>query len=422
MNNIEKATGTSLDNRQMWTCAVLGAREYFLIPRAIFHNSQLRQLLTDAWIEPKRFLGKFSPGKRIAARFHDELAEANVQSSNYSALCFEFAAKAAHTVHRNEWRTILARNKWFDAFVTRQLLAASRQFSGQRQEIFFAYSYSATQAMAQAKKMGFCAVLGQIDGGPFEEELVLAEQRKYPALSNNFRAAPREYWARWREEIGVADRIIVNSNWAMKCLTNSGVQCTKTRIVPLQFIGQSAPGIRFPRDKMPRCFSEFRPLRVLFLGQVILRKGIGPLFEAIERLRDRPIEFLIVGPIGVLIPEELQKNRRVRLPGPIPRADVATYFQLADVFILPTISDGFALTQLEARSFGLPVIASKNCGEVIEHGIDGLLLEETSADEIVESLTAILKRPESLDEMSANIHTAPPSFASYAAQLNEAIL
>ena len=41
----------------------------------------------------------------------------------------------------------------------------------------------------------------------------------------------------------------------------------------------------------------------------------------------------------------------------------------ADVFVLPTLSDGFALTQLEAMAHDLPVIATLACGEVVEPGV-----------------------------------------------------
>jgi glycosyltransferase involved in cell wall biosynthesis len=43
------------------------------------------------------------------------------------------------------------------------------------------------------------------------------------------------------------------------------------------------------------------------------------------------------------------------------------------------MSDGFAITQLEAEAYGLPVIASKFCGKVVENGFDGIVLDEPSA-------------------------------------------
>jgi glycosyltransferase involved in cell wall biosynthesis len=47
-------------------------------------------------------------------------------------------------------------------------------------------------------------------------------------------------------------------------------------------------------------------------------------------------------------------------------------YRSSDVFVLPTISDGFAITQLEALAHGLPLIVTPNCGDAVRHGIDGL--------------------------------------------------
>ena len=49
------------------------------------------------------------------------------------------------------------------------------------------------------------------------------------------------------------------------------------------------------RRKYPVKFTFSRPLRVLFLGQINLRKGIGPLLDAVRALRGEPIEFRIRG-------------------------------------------------------------------------------------------------------------------------------
>ncbi len=60
----------------------------------------------------------------------------------------------------------------------------------------------------------------------------------------------------------------------------------------------------------------------------------------------------------------------------MPRGEVGRIYQSADCFILPTLSDGYALTQLEALAHGMPVIASKRCGEAVAHGRNGWILED----------------------------------------------
>jgi glycosyltransferase involved in cell wall biosynthesis len=131
----------------------------------------------------------------------------------------------------------------------------------------------------------------------------------------------------------------------------------------------------------------------LFLGQVNLRKGVARLFEAIRQLKNEPIEFQFVGPIQVAVPEDLKNNAGVHWFGAVPRGKTGDFYRSADVLIFPTLSDGFGLTQLEAQAHGLPVIASRYCGEVVKHGVNGLLLERPTADAIVEALRFYLADP-----------------------------
>jgi len=88
--------------------------------------------------------------------------------------------------------------------------------------------------------------------------------------------------------------------------------------------------------------------------------------------------------------------------GNAPRNDVARFYREADVFLFPTHSDGFGLTQLEAQSWKLPVITSRNCGEVITDGHNGLLLGEVSGEAIAQVLSECLKHPARLAQLSKN--------------------
>jgi glycosyltransferase involved in cell wall biosynthesis len=169
-------------------------------------------------------------------------------------------------------------------------------------------------------------------------------------------------------------------------------------VVPLAF--ESDVGALDFNREYPTVFSKERPLRVLFLGQLNLRKGVRELLGAAETLHQKPIEFSFVGPAQLEIPASLRTRNSMKWLGISPRSEVAKHYRAADVFIFPTHSDGFGLTQLEAQSWKLPIVASRQCGEVVRDGINGLLLAEVSADHIAESLLRLLHDPESLRRMS----------------------
>lgn len=148
-------------------------------------------------------------------------------------------------------------------------------------------------------------------------------------------------------------------------------------------------------------------MRVLFLGQINLRKGAHLLLRAAQRLSSEPIEFWMVGPTDMQIPAECRRDSHLRWTGPVSRKETAGFYREADLFILPTLSDGFALTQLEAQANHLPLLASRFCGRVVRDGENGLLLDPLTEDTIVEKLRFCLCHPEALAEFSRQSEVAP---------------
>lgn len=368
---------------QDWVCCQIGAREHYAVPRALQHRGLLRELITDLWIRPGSVLRSLRSG--LAGRFHPSLSSARVTAPNASALTF---AVRSSLTGETGWTLINKRNDWFQRSVVAQLRQRNNRIDS-----VFAYSYAAKDIFELARARGWRTVLGQIDPGPAEERIVAGLDAK-----NGWQPAPPEYWQQWRSECELADQIVVNSNWSREALLSEGVSAEKIRIVPLAFEA-SEESHSFTRT-YPETFTPERPLRVLFLGQINLRKGATQLFDAVRLLRNEPIDFWFVGPLQVEIPSELKD--RIKCFGIAPRSDVDRYYRDADVFILPTLSDGFGLTQLEAQSWKLPLIASRNCGDVVTHDFNGLLLQEVSGDAIAGALQRLLRSPALLQTMSEN--------------------
>jgi glycosyltransferase involved in cell wall biosynthesis len=227
-------------------------------------------------------------------------------------------------------------------------------------------------------------VLGQIDPGPIEFDIVEAETKDYARLAPREDRPPPSYWEEWRLELEFADLIVVNSEWSANLLLKQNVEPSKLKIIPLAYEGSAKV------FKNSTLNSKKITLTVLFLGQVILRKGVGQLFDAIRLLEGKPINFVLAGPVGMQIPSDIAIKTNVKILGRVDRLTAGKLYETADVFILPTLSDGFAITQLEALAHGLPVIASRSCGTVVNHGVNGLLLDEVTGAEIARRLTAFL--------------------------------
>ena len=394
-----------------WICCQLGAREHYAIPRALLRMGMLGSLITDVWIPPSSLLAKVCGREsKLRERFHNELRDAQVKAFNSSLIVFETLARARRL---SGWPKIIARNRWFQrkavSFLRSQLRKGAwlpRSFTLSTIDsppVLLSYSYAALEPFRYAKAQGWKTLLVQIDPGPEEEKIVAEEVARVPELAGDWQPAPPEYWSNWREECKLADRIVVNSEWSREALIRAGVAPGKLSIIPLAY----EPGVGSRRLTEPRLqrnypdhFTAERPMRVLFLGLINLRKGVARLLEAARILRNEPVEFWMVGPVEIANASTSGDRGRVRWFGPVPREKAADYYRNADVFILPTLSDGFAITQLEAQAHGLPVIASKNCGKVVENGVNGIILDEPSAACIAHAIRDCIANPDRLQKLA----------------------
>jgi glycosyltransferase involved in cell wall biosynthesis len=302
--------------------------------------------------------------------------------------------EAAHTLKRTSgWARMMLRNEWFQRHALDAIESASLDAT-----VLCSYSYTARRLFEYAKRAGWKTVLVQIDPGIAEERLVAAAQARSPGLEANWQPAPAEYWARWRDEIALADRIVVHSPWSRDALLEEGVEAAKLLVVPLAY-QPPLEAASFERT-YPERFSSDRPLRVLYLGQVNLRKGALGLLEAARELRNEPVEFIVAGPNALDLSSRANDGGRIRWLGPVPRGRTAAVYRSGDVFLLPTLSDGFGLAQLEAQAWRLPLLTTANCGAVVRDGVDGILLRNGSGAEIAAVLRQLIKRPSTLVQMS----------------------
>jgi glycosyltransferase involved in cell wall biosynthesis len=389
-----------------WICCQLGARDHYSVPRGLHRRGLLEQLITEAWVPPSSAFAMLPGelGERLRQRYDKSLANANVLHWTASIVGFELRASLSTSC--NIWEPIIARNNWFQSQVVGQLKALR---PAPRTGVVFAYSYAAREILRVARDLGYTTVLGQIDPGPAEERIVneLCVRNGHPIAERQ--RVPTSYWEAWREECDISHRIVVNSPWSRKGLIDEGVPVEKINVVPLAY-DPPKKARRFTRV-YPKSFSAARPLRVLFLGSLIPRKGVHEMLEAATLLNYAPVEFWFVGPSGVKAPVRVE-NPRIRWTGPVARESVHEFYRNADVFILPTHSDGFGLTQLEAMTWGLPVITSKNCGEVVHHGFNGLVLPTVTAEAIAEAINWCRKNAGALGQMS---HCATRSCTDFSA-------
>lgn len=380
-----------------WLCIQIGARERYAIATALKRRGRLAGLLTDYWYHKDSLLCRLVEllkSNTKAAR-HPELMDRDVIATTSRRALFDLGLVATGRKGMDaNWR----RNSWFQRVAWMQMKTMKPELLRSAGGICYAYSYAARIFFQQMRARGWYCVLNQIDGGPYEESLMCCERQRYPELGEFVEVAPQAYWAEWREECALADAIVVNSEFSRYCALENGVSAERIHVIPLAVEGIVGSPLR---RHYPSMFTVQRPLRVLYLGGLTLRKGIGRFFDAISLLADEPrIEFVIVGGDPDQLPARYRRLSRTHFHGNVPAAEVARFYATADVFILPTLSDGFARTQLEAQASRLPVIVSQNCGQVVRDGVNGIVLPDVEPASIVVALRQCIEAPEMLSKMS----------------------
>ena len=354
-----------------WICSQLGAREHYAIPRALHRSGRLLEFHTDLWSSgpwrAARFFG--AGGRDLAGRFHPGLRGARVHAYPVEGVFRAIQTRFASTGRRSEAE--LRHGRWLDGEVQRHRSRRTRA-------IFFSYTGTFLGTARALRNEGALRILGQIDPASVEEAIVAEERTRRPGwemepavIHESFREHRR---AEWEE----ADLIVVNSAWSEQALLQQDVPARKLRVVPLAYEPPLAPPL--PRQPNPT-------LRVLWLGQVILRKGIGYLLDAARLLFGAPVEFTVAGGLGISEEIVAAAPSNVRFLGPVSRSQVSDLYARHDVFVLPTLSDGFAITQLEAMAHGLPVIATPRCGAVVVDGSNGRIIPPKDATALAAILT-----------------------------------
>jgi len=135
---------------------------------------------------------------------------------------------------------------------------------------------------------------------------------------------------------------------------------------------------------------------VLFVGNLVAVKAVDVLLQAWAALGDARARLVIVGD-GVdraALETQARALPNVTFLGAIPQADVAGWFGVANVLVLPSRHEGMPNVVVESLASGVPVVASRVGGipELVDEGTNGLLVEPGNAPALAQALTSALGR------------------------------
>jgi len=175
---------------------------------------------------------------------------------------------------------------------------------------------------------------------------------------------------------------------------------------------ESFRAANFPDEKLfylPRGVDteRFKPgarppiFRAIFSGALIERKGIHHLLEAWHRLNLRDAELWLLGSVHDEAKPYLKKfgHENVRVLG--FKRDPENYLNQGSVYVFPSRLEGSAKTIYEAAACGLPMITTREAGDVVRDGVEGIIVQPGDVDAIAAAIEHLYRHPEIVTSMSA---------------------
>jgi glycosyltransferase involved in cell wall biosynthesis len=205
-------------------------------------------------------------------------------------------------------------------------------------------------------------------------------------------------YSRWIErehrEWELAQIILCASPNTLHALERCGVPAHKCRIIPYPV---NAEAFRCERQ-----VPSGRPLRILFVGQVNLRKGIPYFLQTLQRLPRGSFEARAVGPIQLRSEALRPFEDLCTFTGAVPRAEMPQHYAWADLFLFPSLCDSAPGATNEALAAGLPVVTTFGAGTVVDDGVEGFVLPDRDVDALVDTVEQLITDPERLFQLSIN--------------------
>jgi glycosyltransferase involved in cell wall biosynthesis len=259
-------------------------------------------------------------------------------------------------------------------------------------DAFLFYSGAGLHTLKALKPTRTVGVLEAVNSHILVQERILSEEHERLGLP--LKGFHRREVARRVRECEMADGIICPSTFARQSFLDEGIEPARVRTVP--FGVEFAPAGE-PVERPPGTF------RVLFVGQINIRKGLRYLFEAFKKFQHPKKELWIVGPrteqTGI---EDVTPPPGTKFLGVLKGGDLSRAYRSCDVFVLPTIEEGLALVIGEALSHGLPVIATENSGaaDLFSDGSTGFHVPIRSPEAIAGKLQFLADNRDILEKMS----------------------
>jgi glycosyltransferase involved in cell wall biosynthesis len=346
----------------------VGARDYYSVGEFFSKRNMLLCLITDYWKNTKTsfFTKKFS------RRFNENINSKKIISySIFQILYVEIFIKLLS----NKFQIWNFAGNFFANFTLQKI---QKKINATDKYLLWGYTGGNLQVLKHLNKNKNIFFLhNQIDPGIvyYDIENGVNSKQKQQFLKNI------------KEEWDLADAILVNSEYSKRCLEKYDVNVNKIIVVPLIYNKPIRNTIKVSNTV----------LNIGFVGNINEIKGF-PVFLEVAKQLHTTCNFMAIGTSHFSKDYINEASKYIEFTGHLSKEELHKYYSKMDILIFPTHCDGFGMVQLEAMSYGIPVIASPNCAKVVQENSNGFI--EDDANSIANRILYLNDNREALKQFS----------------------
>jgi glycosyltransferase involved in cell wall biosynthesis len=278
-------------------------------------------------------------------------------------------------------------------------------------KIVHAYEHSALAIFERAEELGVFKVLEQTSKYHGSSNCLIEEQfEKFPELKTSYinRISGNlllKRNARKSREHDLSDLVVCNSSFTRKTLIEGGINEDKIIVVPLAFP---------PPSEYIQGTIENEKIRFLYAGSINVNKGSHILINVWRKhFANNPnISLTLVG--NNMLPDSYLSNLppNVKVMNYVHQSVLYKLYDESNVFVFPTLADGFGMVITEAMARGLPVIASRNSAgpDLIKHQQDGLLIDAGNAEDLFNQINWCITNKQEIQQLGKGAHEKAKSW------------
>jgi len=375
-----------------------GARYGFQVARALNEAGVLETLVTDL----------YWPGDRTWARAVENMLPVRLSKAlrcrcaeglpSTSVAQFWGSGISSWAVSKSEWLPYhLERDsvRWCDRILGQR----AGEIATQKRTALLSYSYYAHSAFSNYRG-DQPRILFQLHPHPVSVRNILQREQVLHAdcaqsLSKEWELAlTDEDFRHLVDESASADYWIAASHFTKQTLIDAGIPRDRIAVIPY-----GVEAAKYATRKVTRAKS--RPIQLLFVGTLGQRKGIKYLLQAMEMLPKDSVELTLCGRAIDDLALFHKCSSRLRLRPSISAEGLREAYSTADVFVFPSLAEGFAHVLLEAMASGVPIISTARTAapDLIRHGVEGFIVKPGDPTDLAEHIEKFLRSPEKILSM-----------------------